>query len=349
MTAPTLISRDASTAIKGLLMLLIVFGHTGLLTTDFTTGERTFLFEWLYTFHVHIFMILPFIYGYSQKPIASMKEAGENKLIDIRHIKSDLKHNLIKIGVPYFWFFIIDALVFVIIAKGEFNFGGMLYAFFFGSQTLMSKYIGFNMMWFLPALLALTLLKSIWYNSKKTVKISMLTISFILWLLCIIRVVEMDTVGLFVPFALSQGFYYLLLGLLSRYLLEKFPAKKMAPWALIGIVMMTILFYMRNKLEFNPFWIVRMIMPVLVFIFLFTFTDFLSKSRVLHFLGTYSLQIYLIHVIIINVLNSLFLHFMHASIIVGVIVYVLTLIISSGVSLMMVKLPIINKVLFPKG
>ena len=73
---PSLISRDASTAIKGLLMLLIVFGHTGWITTDFATGNRTFFWHWLYSFHVYIFLILPFIYGYCKKSHVSDKLMG---------------------------------------------------------------------------------------------------------------------------------------------------------------------------------------------------------------------------------------------------------------------------------
>ena len=350
MKASSLISHNASTAIKGILMLLIVFGHTGMLTTNFATGEKTFFYDWLYTFHVHVFLILPFIYGYSRKPVKIMANSGEasNRLIDVHCVINDIRHYIIKIGVPYMWFFIIDALIFVCVAGGEFNFFGIIYAFFFGSQTLMSKYIGFNMMWFLPAMLSLLTLKSVWYNSKQIVKYVMLAISVVLWLLCIVRVVEMDKVGLFVPFAISQGFYYLLLGLLSRWLLERYPVKKLMPWALVGIVMLTMLFAVRNSLAFNPFWIIRMIMPILFFILLFAFGDVLSKSKLLHFLGTYSLQIYLIHVIIVNVLNVVFLRFTHASIVVGVIIYLLTIFISSGLSLMLVKLPRINKVLFPK-
>lgn len=352
VSSPSLISRDVSTAIKGLLILFIVFGHTGMLNTNYITGEKTIFYGWLYTFHVHIFMILPFIYGY-RKPIVSVSNADktvmDSKLIDVRCVIKDLKHNLIKIGVPYFWFFIIDALIFVTIAKGEFNLVGMIYAFFFGSQTLMAKYIGFNMMWFLPAMLSLLVLKSVWYNSKRVVKYFMLAISIVLWLLCIVRVAEMDKVGLFVPFAISQGFYYLLMGLLSRWLLEKYSVKKLIPWVLIGIIVMTILFAVRKYLAFNPFWIIRMIMPILFFILLFACGNILSKSKLLHFFGTYSLQIYLIHVIIINVLSILFIHYTHDSIAVGVIIYLLTLIICSGLSLVLVKLPLINKVLFPKG
>ena len=98
---PSLISRDASTAIKGLLMLLIVFGHTGMITTDFATGERTFFWHWLYSFHVYIFLILPFIYGYHRKDATETPLEGEGKYVDIKQVINDLKHNLVKIGVPY--------------------------------------------------------------------------------------------------------------------------------------------------------------------------------------------------------------------------------------------------------
>ena len=188
LNTDSLITKDASTAIKGLLMLLIVFGHTGMLTTNFSTDEKTFLYDWLYTFHVHIFLIMPFIYGYKQKTSKGYA------------ILNDLKHNLVKIGAPYFWFFLLYTLVFITVGGGKLNLSGIIYAFFFGSQTLMSKYIGFNMMWFLPAMLALVTLKSVWYNSQTVVRNCLLTISIILWLFCIFRIVEMGEVGLYIPF-----------------------------------------------------------------------------------------------------------------------------------------------------
>ena len=142
----SLITRDASTAIKGLLMLLIIFGHSGMLTTDYSTGYRTFFWQWLYNFHVYVFMILPFIYGYHQTN-GNEKESFEKHggwHIDTQSLKRDIKHNLIKIGVPYCWFFAFSTLTFVTVGGGSFNPNGMLYAFLFGNQSLMNRYIGFN-------------------------------------------------------------------------------------------------------------------------------------------------------------------------------------------------------------
>lgn len=129
MTVPSLITRDESTAIKGLLILLIVFGHTGMLTTNFATGERTFFWHWLYSFHVYIFLILPFIYGYHRKDSTDTSTEGSGKYVDIKQVINDLKHNLVKIGVPYCWFFLFSAIIFVTVGGGQFDLKGMLYAF----------------------------------------------------------------------------------------------------------------------------------------------------------------------------------------------------------------------------
>ena len=192
-TVPSLISREASTAIKGLLMLLIILGHTEMLTPNYASGERSFLYYWLYSFHVFIFFIFPFIYGNKKRAFVNGRRIDTDKsymgwqLVDNQNVINDTKHNVIKLGVPYFVFFLFSALVFVVAGKGEFNVGGMLYAFFFGNEPLIDKYAGFNYLWFLPAMLALLFLKSILYNSTLIVKRIIIVISVVLWGLTIFK------------------------------------------------------------------------------------------------------------------------------------------------------------------
>lgn len=345
MEKPSLLTRDESSAIKGLLMLLIVFGHSGMLTTNFATGERTFFWHWLYSFHVYVFLILPFIYGYHTSEVAGKQEG-------IRSIAKDLKHNLIKIGVPYCWFFLFSAVIFVVVGGGVLNLKGMLYAFVFGNEPLMDKYIGFNFIWFLPAMLALMTLKSVWYNSKPIVRWVIVFVSITLWVLAITKVVARSTVGMYIPFAISQAFYFVLLGLLARWLTEKhFSAQWQLPVVLLLIGVCTVLLYYRKSfvgamLEIPT--ILKLVMPVLVFLLLYGMRNLLSKSKLLKFIGTYSLQIYLMHVYVINVLSVLFLHFTKESIGLGLVIYLLALLISVGLALVMVKVPLLNKILFPK-
>ena len=346
---PSLISREASTAIKGLLMLLIVFGHTGMLTTDFATGDRTFFWQWLYSFHVYVFLILPFIYGYGKKSVSS--DIRTNKCMDLRQIIIDLKHNLVKIGIPYCWFFWFSAIVFVTVGGGHFDLKGMLYTFFFGNEPLMDKYIGFNFMWFLPAMLALTTLKSVYYNSNSEVRIGIIVVSLVLWALAIFKIVSRYTVGMYVPFAISQAFYFIILGLTARNIVQKqWATKVLMPIVILLIGLMTILLYYRKDIHtiIDLLTSVRLVMPILMFLFLYGLRDLLSKSRILNFIGTYSLQIYLIHVFVINALCMLFTRFTEQSVGLGVIIYILAIAISCGLAVVMEKVPLINKTLFPK-
>lgn len=350
---PSLISRDASIAIKGLLMLLIVFGHTGMVTTVFDTGSRTFFWHWLYTFHVYVFLILPFIYGYTKKSVVTEKtKVDKIRFIEIQSVVNDLKHNLVKIGVPYFWFFLFSAIVFVTVGGGKFDLLGMLYAFFFGNEPLMDKYIGFNFMWFLPTILALTTLKSVYYNSNKTIKVVIVVISLILWTLSIFNIITRYEVGMYVPFAISQAFYFIILGLASRKIVERqIPTKYLMPVVVLLIGALTVLLYYHKEIDtiVRISSVIRLLMPILMFLFLYVIRNLLAKSKVLKFMGTYSLQIYLVHVFVINALVVLFTHFINQSIGLGVVIYVLALGISCGLACVMMKVPVINKLLFPKS
>lgn len=322
-------------------MLLIIFGHTRMLTTVFATGQKTFFRYWLYCFHVFVYMILPFIYGY--------KQTGDK----VQNLKRDIKHNLIRIGVPYCWFFAFSALIFVTFGGGRFNLKGMLYAFLFGNKPLMDKYIGFDFVWFLPAMLALTIVKSIWYNSSRGVRYCMLTTSGILWLLAIFKVLPQSTVGMYVPFSLSQAFYYLLLGLAARWLVEGISMKQALPWIVLLVVAVTAMMFCQTTMRWAQVIdykaLYRLIMPVLMFLLLFCISGWLCKLELLKFIGRYSLQVYLVHVYVVNILRVILLRYFSQSVGLGVVMYVLTLAVSLGIAIMMVKVPVVNKVVFPKG
>jgi len=109
-------------------------------------------------------------------------------LIDYQQVIKEVKRNVVKIGVPYIWFFILSAIIYIVVGGGQFDIKGLLYTYFWGNEPLIDQYIGFNFMWFLPAMLALLTLKSIWYNSNKTIKTIIMVLSVTLWLLFAFRV-----------------------------------------------------------------------------------------------------------------------------------------------------------------
>ena len=229
----------------------------------------------------------------------------------------------------------------------------MVYAFFFGDQTLMNRFIGFDFMWFLPAMSALVTVKSLWYNSTAFVRHCMLAVSIVLWLLAIFKILLQHTAGLYVPFSLSQAFYFLLLGIVSRWLVDRANFLKLLPGAILLIIVITAMMYCQYSMNWNCvislFALYRLILPVMMFFLLYCIRDWLSASRFLRFIGDYSLQIYLVHVYVINILEMVLLKFFPQSIALGAVIYALTLVVSVGLALIMVKVPVINKLLFPKG
>ena len=265
---PSLITRDASTAIKGLMILLIVLGHTNMLSTSPITGERFFYRLWLYSFHVYIFFILPIIYGFRKRVVISDTVIEEERrCIDIHSVLTDLKHSLIKIGVPYGWFFLLSVIVYVTVGGGQFNIIGILYAFVWGNEPLIDEYIGFNFIWFLPSMLAVLTLKSLYYNSNRYIKITILGISSGLWILAILKILSQYTIGMYIPFALSHGFYFFILGILSRFLINNGLPIKSIPLFLLIIVAFSIFLYYKKSIHLGiDIWmIIRLVMPVLVF------------------------------------------------------------------------------------
>ena len=210
------------------------------------------------------------------------------------------------------------------------------------------------MVWFLPSMLALLTLKSVWYNSNKAVKWVMLILSIALWILTVFGVLSKSTIGKQVPFSLSNAFYFLLLGLIARLVVEKrFPAKYQCPIVLVLTLAMTILFYLQSTMQWHSIvdlhTIFLLVMPVLMFLLLQGISDVIKKSRLLIFIGKYSLQIYIVHVFILNALEWGFTHFLKPSIGIGVVIYIMALAISAGLAILMVKVPIINKIMFPKS
>lgn len=347
---PSLISRDASAAIKGFMMLLIIWGHTEMMTPNYALGERTLLYYWLYSFHVYIFFILPFIYG-SKNGQCEKKDEGH--LIELGFIRAELKHNILKIGIPYFWFFCFSAIIFILSGKGEFNPTGLLYAFVFGNEQLMDKYVGFYFLWFLPAMLSLLTIKSVWYHSSVNIRRIIIAISAIIWVLVILNVVTRHQIGMYVPFALSQAFCYIIYGLSSRWIIEKqLPNKRLIPTTVLLVIFLSFVLFSSDALNqsvVNITATVRLIMPIAIFILLYNCRHILEKSNLLRFVGRYSLQIYLVHVFVINILFVLSVRFLEPGLVLRVVIYVLATVLSSAIAVFLVKNPVLNKLLFPKG
>ena len=331
------ISKDASNAIKGLLILLIVLGHNSILCSSWNgceVDDKLFLWRWFYTFHVYCFFILPFFYN--KKP----------------YQRGNIRKYAVKLLYPYLLVSLVCLVLNVFVLNNDFKgWAHFSWAMCSGSDKLLEQAMGLNFSWFLPAMFTLLLLKDIYYYSGKYIRGPFIGIGLVLWAIVLPGEVKFSTLGSYVPFALVPAFRLLPFCLLTRWMAERIKINPMSR-CLIALVfaLLTLLYWLVQGYEIRTgrmaFYFV---MPIAAFLTLFSFKEYLAKSRLLIALGKLSLQIYLYHVIVFNVLLMAVKHF-HCppTMLDGVIVWVITLVISYLGAWTTTRIPLLQKLFYPQ-
>lgn len=183
------LDRSESTAIKGLLILLIVLGHNQLLLPHGSAG-----FMWFYLFHVTCFFILPFFYG------------GQAKKPTWRHI-SDLI-------VRTWWPYLITAIATWLVAGGEPGWN-IVYAFLNGSSTLTGRDLGGTFLWFMPTFCSFSILHLLG-RRYRVVKWIGGVVGLIVWSL---SWAELEALKLHTLFGLPMALKYYAVGYICHELL----------------------------------------------------------------------------------------------------------------------------------
>ncbi|MDD6482274.1 MAG: acyltransferase family protein [Lachnospiraceae bacterium] len=308
------ISKEASSAIKGVLILLVVLGHNSLLCNEWNGSvpvERYFYWRWLYTFHVYCFFILPFIYN--RKP----------------YTKGNIIKYAVRLLYPYLWICALCAIINVYVLRNPFaGWYELLRAVLYGSELLLDNTIGFNFPWFLPAMFSLLLLKDVYYSNGKIVRVILVGIGIVLWFIVLHGDMKFSTLGTFMPLSIVSAFRVFPICLLTVWLAERISFSFISCClTAIGFLFLSFLLCVAQTCN-AQLWkmIFYFVMPIAAFLFLLQICDFLSKSVLLIRLGRNSLQIYLYHVIIFNAL-LLFVKQFHftPTVIWGLVVYCMTL------------------------
>ena len=303
---------DESSAIKGLLMLLIILGHNHILAPI-----GGLLFEYLYSFHIFGFFILPFLY---------------NKKIQFD--KAKIINTIVRNWIPYIFFFVICYFIYhVITLKGK----GIGFDFFYGltngSPGITKQIAGFYYLWFMPAYAAMSIVVLIFDNSKRYIQILILLIGLVLYYFSGFTFNQLYPT---VPFAITQGFYYFMFGFLTKLLLDKVPYSQYL--GAIAFVVITALYWI-NRLA-NVYYL----FPISGFLFVYTFSHWLVKVKLLVFIGNYSFPVYLLHVIVYNFLGII----LPKTLLFGYIDLVLTVLISMILAYFMIKIDFVRKLILPK-
>jgi fucose 4-O-acetylase-like acetyltransferase len=262
------IDRSSSNIIKGILICLIVMGHNYVLSATLPG-----LFDYLYTFHLFIFFILPFFY--LQPSVTYNKTLKRTKklliyylvaftlLVSFHHFNNDL----------------------------TFSFSKTLLAFLKGGHKAVCSVTGFQYLWFLPAFIVAMLVYDLYQIASHRWKIAFCAVAVLVFLF-------------FVRFpyrphwALIQGIYFASVGLLSVILYNLVKDK-------INFRVILIVFIVLSALFFVPLIgkVVAPIMPFVAFVFLWELVK-AHKDKLYCFesLGKNSLLIYLLHPTIYQIL-----------------------------------------------
>lgn len=338
MAIDSMISREESGAIKGLLILLIVLGHIG--------RSFGFLQHWLYSFHFIVFFMLPFLYG--------------QRSFNVRKVG----RSLLRVYVPYIWVLILCLLIALVTGYVELqSVQTYLFAFFHGSQALLKETFGFNFPWFMPAFFFLSLFLSI-LSEKRKWSSFLLILILVYGLGMTIYIALTFPDGLWALSCVSRAAAYFFIGYVAFLFLAKNRSKLHLPcWrntvAFIFIVSLVIQAILQKYTSFSDeypvayaiaFFITEITTPFAALCFFYGIRQMLSKSKLLIVFGNLSFEVYCFNVIVLNILWKVvdFLGF-QSSLFVAVLVFVFTCVVSLGIAVGLKKLPWLHGLLFPRG
>ena len=281
------LSFQESDRLKGLLILLIVFGHISQLLEQFGSLHAT-----LYSFHVVSFLFLPFIFN--------------KDIINYQNIKKNLK----RIYVPYTIFFLLSLFIYSLLSH-HFNALSALNSWFIGSSALLKIDIGLRVLWFFPALL-FTLILIMTFNrlQKQQQKL------FLILMLILHLTIPLIPKAYLFYFPLSSyiPLYLFSIGIIIKYIYEHYDYQKYPTW-LHSLVFISLLYLsygsdfslssaiFPNIINNTLYFILQDFVMISSF---FTLILWSKKIKLFESFGKYSLAIFTIHPFIIQALNIIY-------------------------------------------
>ena len=297
---------------KGILILLIILGHNSILTQNISG-----LYDYLYSFHVLIFFILPWFYTTTFSWNSTIKRST-------------------KLWFWYLAFFVVQIAFYNLLFDTTFSLGETLKAFFLGGHTLLKGVTGYMYLWFMPAFFFSMLVRDVYTIANKPSRIAMIIAS--------IGIVAFFVFHAYTDYiAIVQGIFFAALGITASLL--SLPKKNLYRWVIVAIfaVCSVLMFIDATKGFIRPF------MPYIAFLALWSIIEFGKKYlNWFQHLGKLSMFIYLTHPLIFQLLLRIVPN-NYSQVVYGTIIFLLTTLISIIVSWCMQKtikaIPVVNKYL----
>ena len=342
------LSKNESNAIKGLLMFLIVLGHNAVFTNTIKGS-----FNYLYTFHVQTFFILPFLYGV-------------NKCC----FKDSFVKNLVRLYYPFVLFFIMLSILWGEIQGTlvdpnsllDLNLSGWNRVLYFinailtGNYFLIDYFSGFQYLWFLPVMFSMSVLRETIEDRRliKSVVLSIGLISYIIFFVFMYKKPYNDDVNfflmLFSPLAILQGCGAYFLGKTSVKIMSRYnnKPKSIISWLFVIASIIYLILECMGLLSNVVLWCFRFIMPFLFINFLYSLKGRLQKLGVLKNLGIYSFPIYIIHPMLCTIAFMICQKFSCVNIVMAIVVQVIVIFVSYYISVWLFRIEPLRKKIFPR-
>lgn len=313
--------------VKGVLLTLIILGHI----EQFFLGINISYQMLLYSFHVSSFFFLPFLFN--------------NDTFSYTNIIKNIR----RLYIPYFIFFILLFTIFHFLIKNNIDILSTLTAFLIGSAPLLRGQIGISAYWFFPAFLS-TLLLLMLFNSI-SVKIKNLIIILFILSHFLIPIIPGNILKMF-PLVLYVPLYLFIIGLLIKYIYLSWQWQSYPKYMYILFFITLLIYSFGSKFNIaspflpNPLINFRMFIvhDLIMIIGFFTIARISMDWNLFNYIGKYSLALYTIHPLIIQVINKIH-HW--GSITDGIMKFILVL----SISLIAVKVIYyihLNKYIYPR-
>lgn len=292
-----------SNTLKGILIILIVIGHNYLLAKNIDG-----LYEYLYSFHVMLFFILPWFY--------------KRKTISVHNSVS----RCVKLYMYYLVFFVIQIILYNLLIEQNFSLKESIYAFFRGGHYALKAVTGYQYLWFLPSFCISMIFYDIYvYHNAYLSKIGQTLFNILAFIVVLVFII--------VPYqkcnALIQGLYFASMSVVTVILYNHIfrHLNKVVP--ILLFVIMSILVYIEPTRAY-----IIPLMPFIAFIALWNVGEWLSKrSQIFATIGKLSLLIYLIHPLVFQFLIRIIPTLSNTNqIIYGMVILICTLVVTIIVS-----------------
>ena len=278
-----LLSREESKSIKGLLIILIVLGHT---IPFIRLTDSWMIMVWLYLFHIGSFFLLPCLYP--------QKKLSFERIVDY----------FVRFYVPFAWLFFPLLLLNIVLEDRTFNLYDCVLAFVGGGAIHLRNIIKVQFPWFLVAMFFASIVREGFAMASSGLRKVLICIGLLSLSFAFCPLGNQDWFAWLHYVVLA--FRFLVIGIAVRFSIEKewFGVPILAGVFLLG----SFCFFLHYRYCLRPFYygypsrsihvFLQMVMAPTFLMLLWRARSFLARSKALVFLGEHSLPIYLSHAFI---------------------------------------------------